>query len=38
MLPQYYLTLPDPDYLPKGSRDPLGFQVVWQHQGKKIIT
>lgn len=37
MLPQYYLTLPDPDYLPKGSRDPLGFQVVWQHQGKKII-
>lgn len=35
--PEYFLTAVDPDYLPKGSRDPLGYQVVWQHQGKKII-
>ncbi|MFM1744546.1 MAG: hypothetical protein RLZZ630_483 [Bacteroidota bacterium] len=37
MQPQYFITSPDPDYMPKGSRDPLGLQVIWQHQGKKII-
>jgi hypothetical protein len=37
MQPQYYFTSPDPDYLPKGARDPLGFQVIWQHQGKQLI-
>ncbi len=36
-LPQYYFTVEDPDYSPKGSRDPLGFQVIWQHQGSKLI-
>ena len=35
--PFYFLTSPDPDYLPKGSRDPLGLQVIWQYQGKKLI-
>jgi hypothetical protein len=33
----YYFTHPDPDYTIKGSRDPLGFQVIWQHQAKKLI-
>jgi hypothetical protein len=37
MKPEYFLTAVDPDYLPKGSRDPLGYQVLWQHQGKKLI-
>jgi hypothetical protein len=37
MQPQYFITTPDPDYLPKGAVDPLGFQVIWQHQGKKLI-
>ncbi|MFM8431952.1 MAG: hypothetical protein ACKOA1_04065 [Bacteroidota bacterium] len=35
--PFYFFTSPDPDYLPKGSRDPLGFQVIWQHQARKLI-
>ncbi len=34
---QFYFTKEDPDYRPKGSRDPLGFQVLWQNQGKKLI-
>lgn len=33
----YYFTDIDPDYSIKGSRDPLGFQVIWQHQAKKLI-
>ncbi|MEZ4942839.1 MAG: hypothetical protein R3D58_18355 [Saprospiraceae bacterium] len=32
-----FLTAPDPDYRIKGSRDPLGFQPVWQQTGKLII-
>ena len=35
---QFYFTEKDPDYNIKGSRDPLGFQVLWQHQGKKLIS
>jgi hypothetical protein len=34
---QFYFTKEDPDYSIKGSRDPLGFQVLWQHQGRKLI-
>lgn len=37
-MPLYYFTKPDPDYAVKGSRDPLGFQVIWQHQGKRLIS
>jgi hypothetical protein len=33
----YFLTSNDPDYTIKGSRDPLGFQVLWQATGRKII-
>lgn len=34
---QFYFTKEDPDYSIKGSRDPLAFQVLWQHQGRKLI-
>jgi hypothetical protein len=33
----FYFSKEDPDYSIKGSRDPLGFQVLWQHQGRKLI-
>lgn len=33
----YYLTEIDPNYTIKGSRDPLGFQVIWQTAGRKLI-
>ncbi len=33
----FYFTKIDPDYSVKGSRDPLALQVLWQHQGKKLI-
>lgn len=33
----FYFTKEDPDYSIKGSRDPLGFQVLWQHQGRKLV-
>jgi hypothetical protein len=33
----YYFTQKDPDYNIKGSRDPLGTQVLWQNQAKKLI-
>jgi len=33
----FYFTAVDPDYSIKGSRDPLGFQTLWQHQGRKLI-
>jgi hypothetical protein len=36
-LPQFYFTKLDPDYSVKGSRDPLGFQVLWQHQARKLL-
>lgn len=32
-----FLTALDPDYRIKGSRDPLGFQSVWQQTGKLVI-
>jgi hypothetical protein len=33
----YFITNQDPNYSIKGSRDPLGFQVVWQAAGRKLI-
>jgi hypothetical protein len=33
----YYLTDKDPNYTIKGSRDPLGFQVIWQSAGRRLI-
>lgn len=33
----YFLTQQDPNYTIKGSRDPLGFQVLWQAAGRKLI-
>jgi len=33
----YFITQQDPNYSIKGSRDPLGFQVVWQAAGRKLI-
>lgn len=36
-LAQFYFTKVDPDYSIKGSRDPLAFQVLWQHQARKLI-
>ncbi|RYZ27079.1 MAG: hypothetical protein EOO10_13770, partial [Chitinophagaceae bacterium] len=35
--PQFYFTRQDRDYAVKGSRDPLGFQVLWQHQARSLI-
>lgn len=33
----YFLTAQDPNYIVKGSRDPLGFQVLWQSVGRQLI-
>lgn len=33
----YFLTNQDPNYTIKGSRDPLGFQEIWQAAGKRLI-
>lgn len=33
----YFLTEQDSDYVIKGSRDPLGFQALWQSVGRKLI-
>jgi hypothetical protein len=33
----YALTAIDPDFKPKGSRDPLGFQPIWAEVGRKLI-
>lgn len=33
----YFLTEKDANYSIKGSRDPLGFQVIWQAAGRKLI-
>ncbi len=33
----YFLTEQDPNYTVKGSRDPLGFQVLWQAAGRTMI-
>lgn len=33
----YFLTAQDSNYTIKGSRDPLGFQVIWQEAGRRLI-
>ncbi len=33
----YFLIKQDPNYTVKGSRDPLGFQVIWQEAGRRLI-
>lgn len=33
----YTFTAIDPDFKPKGSRDPLGFQPIWAEVGRKLI-
>ena len=33
----YFITEPDINFRIKGSRDPLGFQSIWQKLGRKII-
>lgn len=33
----YFITESDPNYTIKGSRDPLGFQVIWQAAGRSIV-
>jgi len=33
----YFFTEKDPNYTVKGSRDPLGFQKIWQDAGKRLI-
>jgi hypothetical protein len=33
----YAFTAIDPDFKPKGSRDPLGFQHIWSETGRKLI-
>lgn len=33
----YALTAIDPDFKPKGSRDPLGFMPLWAEAGRKLI-
>ena len=33
----YFISEQDPNYTVKGSRDPLGFQVIWQEAGKRLI-
>lgn len=33
----YFITKQDPNYIIKGSRDPLGFQVIWQNTARQLI-
>ncbi len=33
----YFITSQDPNYTVKGSRDPLGFQQIWQEAGRRLI-
>lgn len=33
-----FLTLPDPEVAIKGSRDPLGFEVLWTGLGRRVVT
>jgi len=32
-----HLSKQDPRELPKGSRDPLGFEILWTQYGRRII-
>lgn len=33
----YHLSAPDGEFRIKGSRDPLGFQIIWQRAGGRIL-
>ena len=33
----FFLTQQDPNFRIKGSRDPLGFQTIWQSLGRNVI-
>lgn len=33
----YFITEQDPNYTIKGSRDPLGFQMLWSEAGRRLI-
>ena len=35
---ELFLSFQDPRELPKGSRDPLGFEVIWTRYGRKIVS
>lgn len=35
--PVFFFTSPDPNFRIKGSRDPLGFQTIWQRGGRQLI-
>lgn len=34
---ELFLSLQDPRQLPKGTRDPLGFEVIWTKYGREVI-
>lgn len=34
----YFLTAIDPNRAVKGSRDPLGFQTLWTHYGRQVVS
>jgi hypothetical protein len=33
----FFFTEQDPNYRIKGSRDPLGFQPIWQSLGRTVV-
>ncbi len=35
---QSFFTAKDPDFLLKGARDPLGFQVIWQDTARQVVA
>ena len=35
---EIFLSLQDPRELPKGSRDPLGYEVIWTRYGRKVVS
>lgn len=35
--PMFFLTEQDPNFRIKGSRDPLGFQPIWQSLGRTVV-
>ena len=34
---EVFLSLQDPRELPKGTRDPLGFEAIWTDYGRKVV-
>ena len=33
----YFFTAQDNDFILKGARDPLGFQIIWQNTARQLI-